>query len=156
MKIFSRQETVVVLIILFCLGFISFFNFQDALKRGRDNERKNDLSDLKKALEDYHSKYNMYPSSLDALSVVMKNVPKDPSTPSGRSYLYLTDGKYFQIYAGLEANGDSEYNSKIVVRNLKCGNFVCSFGRASGETPLDKSLQEYENELDAKKRLYTH
>lgn len=148
MKIFSKQETLAVLIILFIIGVISYFNYQVALRRGRDNERKNDVSDIAKMLDDYKDKYKIYPDSLSALP----KTPKDPYTPKGYSYLYLTDGKYFQLYASLEGKDESEFNLIIESLNLKCGNFVCNFGKASGSVPLDKSLQLYENELDVKKK----
>ncbi len=153
MRIFSKQESIVLILIFLSIFFISLFNFQIALKRGRDNARKNDLSDIASALDAYHTKLNAYPTNLDELSSFMRVVPKDPSTPSGYTYLYITNGRFFQIYASLEGGSDdSEYNAKIESRNLKCGQFVCSFGRASGNTPLDKSLEEYENEINATKK----
>ena len=148
MKFFSKQETIAVFFILTFIFLISFFNFRIALRRGRDNERVNDLSDIGKILDEYKSKNSIYPPSL--LSLL--NVPKDPSTPNGRSYLYLTDGKFFQLYASLEGSGESEYSQKVYNLNLKCGKFVCNFGRGSGGIPLDKSIQEYENEIYAKSK----
>jgi hypothetical protein len=52
----------------------------------------------------------------------------------------------------LEDKNDSEYNFAIDRRGLRCGNFICNFGKSDGQTPLDKTLQEYENELYAKKK----
>lgn len=152
MKIFNRQETIAVSIILLFILVISFFNFQVALRRGRDNERENDLSDIAKMLDSFKSKNSYYPATLDSLP----NSPKDPGTPMGYSYLYLTDGKYFQLYASLEGgNDESVYNPSIAKLGLKCGKFMCNFGKASGDVPLDKSLQEYENEINAK-RIHTN
>ncbi|CAN5325485.1 hypothetical protein BH10PAT1_BH10PAT1_4340 [soil metagenome] len=144
MKIFSKSETKAVFIILLVVFVISFFNFRVALRRGRDNERENDLGDIAKMLNDYKDKNSIYPPALSALPVS----PKDPGTPNGYSYLYITDGKFFQIYASLEGIKDeAEYNPKIASLNLKCGKFICNFGKSSGSVPLDKSLEEYENEL---------
>jgi len=39
---------------------------------------------------------------------------------------------------------------KIVKRNISCGVKVCNYGRSYSTTPLDKSLEEYENEIRAK------
>jgi type II secretory pathway pseudopilin PulG len=148
MKIFSKQEFTAIFIILFVIAIISFFNFQTALRRGRDNERENDVSDIAKMLDDYKSKKSIYPAKLSDLP----SSPKDPGTPNGYSYLYLTNGKYFQLYASLEGKSEeSEYNSIIAAVGLKCGNYICNFGKASGNIPLDKSLEEYENEINAKK-----
>ena len=150
-KLFSKQESTAICIILAVLIVISLFNFRIALRRQRDNERVNDLGDIAKALDQYKEKFALYPTNLDDLTAVMKVVPKDPGTPKGYSYLYFTDGRYFQIYASLEGGADeSQYSPVIEKRNLKCGNFVCSYGKASGSVPLDKTIQEYENELEAK------
>lgn len=149
MKIFSRQELTAVSIILLTIAIFSFFNFQLALRRGRDNERENDLGDIGKMLDDYKDKNSVYPNSLDALP----HPPKDPATPSGYAYLYLTDGKYYQIYTSLEGKSDeSQYMPSVVALNLKCGKFVCNYGRSSGNIPLDKTLEEYENEVNAKSK----
>ncbi len=144
MKFFTKQETKVVIIILLVISIFSFFNFRLALRRARDNERKNDLGDITKLLDDYKNKNSLYPASLSLL----KNAPKDPGTPSGYSYQYYTDGKFFQIYASLEGPDEPELDPKVIGRNIKCGNFICNFGKTSGtDVPLDKSLEEYENEL---------
>lgn len=81
-----------------------------------------------------------YPNYIDTL-------PADPHTVQGASYLYLSNGKRFQIYAHLEGVDEAEYDIKIVAKGLTCGNQICNFGRAWGDTPLDKSIEEYENEL---------
>jgi len=147
MKFFTKQETIAVFIILLVISIISFFNFKTSLRRGRDNERENDLGDIGKLLDDYKEKNSIYPTSLNDL----KNSPKDPSTPQGYSYLYLTDGKFYQLYASLEGGTDeNQYMPNVAALGLKCGQFICNFGRASSNTPLDKTLQEYENELKAK------
>lgn len=75
-------------------------------------------------------------------------IPADPKAGIGNSYLYISNTKRFQIYGYLE--GEEEeigFREEIVTRGLSCGNKVCNFGRAYGVTPLDKSIEEYENEL---------
>lgn len=75
-------------------------------------------------------------------------IPQDPKEGEGTKYLYFSNTRMFQIYAYLEGE-ESEvgYNKGIVSRNLNCGNKICNFGKSSGETPLDKSLEEYEIEI---------
>ena len=90
--------------------------------------------DLRDALD------TSYPPYITAL-------PFDPKHNEGVSYLYLSNGKRFQIFAHLEGTDEAEYDPKIAARNLLCGNKVCNFGRAPGATPLNKSIEEYENEL---------
>lgn len=144
MKFFTKTEAKVVAGILLVIFIFSFFNFRVALRRARDNERKNDLGDIAKLLDDYKNKNSIYPPNL----TLLKNAPKDPGTPSGYSYLYYTDGKFFQLYASLEGPDEPEIDQRVVGRNIKCGNYICNFGKTSGsDVPLDKSLEEYENEL---------
>jgi hypothetical protein len=47
----------------------------------------------------------------------------------------------------LESKEEAEYNEAINKRNLSCGNSICNFGLASGDTPLTKTIEEYEYEL---------
>ncbi len=80
------------------------------------------------------------------------NLPRDPKWDEGATYLYISDGKNFQIYAALEGEDEDEYDAAIVARNLDCGGKICNFGRSDGKTPLDKSIKEYNNELDAQNK----
>lgn len=78
----------------------------------------------------------------------MERLPQDPQANLGLSYLYLSNTNRFQIYSYLEEGEGAEgFNEGIVARTLSCGNEICSFGRSYGETPLDKSIEEYEEEL---------
>lgn len=74
-------------------------------------------------------------------------LPIDPKDEGGIKYFYISNGKRFQLLAHLEGSDEAEYDPKILARNVSCGSKICSFGRASGSTPLDKSIEEYENEL---------
>jgi hypothetical protein len=51
----------------------------------------------------------------------------------------------------LEGEEEAEYRQDLVEYGLMCGERVCNFGKSSGSTPLDKSIQEYENELEGVK-----
>jgi len=78
----------------------------------------------------------------------IKTMPIDPKSREGFAYVYLSNGKRFQILAALEGKGEDEYDPAVEVRGIACGARVCNFGRSSGQTPLDRSVQEYENELE--------
>lgn len=80
-------------------------------------------------------------------------IPGDPETGQGKSYFYLSTGEHFQMLAHLEGKDEPEYDKKIEERNIKCGNQICNFGRSSVRTPLDKSLEVYENELEAAREM---
>jgi type II secretory pathway pseudopilin PulG len=74
--------------------------------------------------------------------------PRDPKVDLGYRYYYISNNRRFQIYAYLEGEGSEVgYSGLIIDRNIDCGGKTCNFGRASGSTPLEKSLKEYENEL---------
>ncbi len=78
----------------------------------------------------------------------LKVIPGDPKAGAGYSYYYLSDMDRFQLYAYLEGeSSEIGFRQGIVGRNLNCGVNICNFGKAYGETPLEKTLQEYENEL---------
>lgn len=81
----------------------------------------------------------------------LKTLPQDPYFNRGVNYYFLSNGNRYQIYGALEGKGEDEYDEKIVERQLPCGNKICNFGKAFGKTPLDKSIEEYENEINAKK-----
>ncbi|HEX6977374.1 MAG TPA: hypothetical protein VF185_03385 [Patescibacteria group bacterium] len=171
MRIFSKQESIALTVILSILFVVSYFNFAKALVRSRDLERRNDIGAITKGLEDFRTDFASYPQSTkeglinacnggcvwgkDPLRDIndltypayMNVIPLDPRTGDGYSYLYFSNGRRFQIYATLEDAQGVEYDPKIVAMNLKCGTKICNFGRSSPETPLDKSIEQYENEL---------
>jgi hypothetical protein len=80
----------------------------------------------------------------------LKILPTDPQKDKGLYYVYFSNGKRYQIYAALEGSDEDEYSEAIIKRNISCGTRICNYGRAYGKTPLDKSIEEYENELYAK------
>jgi hypothetical protein len=80
-----------------------------------------------------------YPPYLD-------KIPSDPHHGRGVRYLYVASNKNFQVFASLEGRSEAEYDPAIEARGLSCGNRICNFG-LSPTVPLDKSIQEYENEL---------
>ncbi|MBA3551200.1 hypothetical protein H0W32_03265 [Patescibacteria group bacterium] len=82
-----------------------------------------------------------YPAYQDRL-------PRDPKANEGSEYLYISNGRRFQLFAYLEGGSDDiEYKPEVEARQLMCGNRICNFGAAFSSTPLDKTLEEYENEL---------
>jgi len=77
----------------------------------------------------------------------IKTLPSDPKTEDGTSYFYLSDTERFQLFVYLEGESDeSGYDTRIVARNLACGNKICSFGK-SYAVPVEKSIEEYKEEL---------
>lgn len=78
----------------------------------------------------------------------LQKLPQDPRAGQGYSFLYLSNTKRFQLYAHLEGGGNEEgYSQDIVERGLNCGVRKCNFGLSYGSTPLDMSIEEYEEEI---------
>lgn len=86
-----------------------------------------------------------YPAYMDI-------IPRDPKHDNGVNYIYISNTRTYQLYAYLEGGkSEDEHEETIVERNLSCGIKTCNFGRGHERTPLDKSLEEYENELAEQK-----
>lgn len=77
-------------------------------------------------------------------------LPDDPQEALGLTYIYVSNGKRYQIFGSLEDNSQAEYDKKIVARNISCGTRICNFGRGYAKTPLNISIEEYENQLQSK------
>lgn len=86
----------------------------------------------------------------DTPKILIERLPVDPQNRSGVNYIYKSSGSRFQVYASLEGKV-GEYNKKIESLKISCGSRICNFGKAFSDTPLDKSIKEYENELLNKK-----
>lgn len=83
----------------------------------------------------------------------LETIPSDPKANSGFSYAYFSNSNRYQLYTYLEGKDDeAEYNQGIVGRAVACGTQTCSFGLSFGQTPLDKSIEDYELELLEKER----
>jgi type II secretory pathway pseudopilin PulG len=78
---------------------------------------------------------------------IIQTLPNDSKYKDGFAYLYISNGRRFQIYTALERKDQDEYNPVIEKLGLKCGSHICNFGKGYSDTPLDMSLQEYENKL---------
>jgi hypothetical protein len=84
-------------------------------------------------------------------SVYLSNLPRDPKTDDNIHYYYLSSTRRYQIFAYLEGEAEEDgYNPQIVQRNLPCGDRVCNFGVTLPFNPLDRSIEEYEEELREK------
>ncbi len=176
---FSAKEGMGVVVILSAMFVMIAVNMRVSLRKARDVQRKSDVRAIYDALIAFRDDTGKFPFSTEEGKIVAcgnevdeKGIPVyracewygegfhesmprllgDPRQGQGRSYFYLSNGKHFQIFAALESEGEDEYNEEIVSRNLLCGRYVCNFGRSDGKTPLDKSLEDYERELEEARR----
>lgn len=92
----------------------------DQIQKGRDTQRKSDLSQIQKAMEQYYQDNGRYPSHSADYKIVrldgstadwgsawqpyMAKLPKDPQETGSRRYIYYagSDGQSYRLYAGLE------------------------------------------------------
>lgn len=170
---FTKKEIKIVTAILAMILLATAINLVAAIRKARDAERKGDVRQITRIIDDFQTKQGFIPASqdgkivacnpdYDALGNPIYNVcnwgedeingaklPTDPHSEDGVGYLYLASAKNYQVFASLESVKEEEYDPKIVARGLSCGTKVCNFGLTSG-VPLEKSIEEYENELDAK------
>lgn len=147
MKFFTSHELKALTVIFGILLLISIPNFAVSIKRARDVTRKSDIRDLAEAANAYQKKYFVFPDKIEPLSEFLKAVPRDPQAGQGLVYVYISNGRRYQILAALEDKNQDEYDQRIEQRNISCGTRICNFGRAYGKTPLDVSLEEYEKSL---------
>lgn len=103
---FTLLELVIVIVIIAILALIGFQALVDGPKRARDTQRKNDLRNIKTALETYFTDFNEYPAATNNLQPdYMKDVPEDPQTKG--AYTYTTTGTppaTFVLESTLERN----------------------------------------------------
>jgi type II secretory pathway pseudopilin PulG len=163
----TKLETSALIFFLGLIMFATIINLQNSFRKSRDAQRQGDVQTVANALEVYFKDMGEYPASDNGKIVgcgpvkarttcewgevfheeYLRNLPRDPQFADGGSYRYVSDGKRFQLYASLESMSEPEFSKKIIALSISCGNKICNFGRASGNTPLDKTLSQYENEL---------
>ena len=164
MKPFSKPEIISIVVIFLILSLISAPNFVVSLRRARDQIRRDDLGNIESTLDAYYVENKLFPkSSSDGRIIACNNlpckwgqdpffnmmpiIPGDPDTNKGASYIYLSDGKRYQIYAALESRDEAGYDAKIEARNISCGKSICNIGR-SYLVPIDISIEEYVKQLN--------
>jgi len=139
---FTLAELLIVIALMAIMATVALSSFTKSQKKGRDARRKQDLSEIKKALEIYYQDNFKYPdgfSSGGSLShptiegvVYMVKIPSDPKT--GLKYYYepvdLRQG--FRLYAHVEYEIDSNYSGG----GGDCGAKSCNFVVTSPGTAL--------------------
>lgn len=127
-KAFTLIELLLTMALLAILAMFLFGNFTTSIKRGRDAQRKNDLSQLQKALELYYDENNAYPDFLDddifnqklcrtdaipALTpcptpetTYMTKTPKDPHSSYIYKYVPGASGVDYYLYSYIENSKD--------------------------------------------------
>lgn len=148
---FTLVELVIVIAIvgILSVGVITALNPLEQIKKGRDAQRKNDLSQIQKALEVYYNDKVKYPDNKDvkfgeSWQPYMAKVPQDPKSP--QTYVYQNDAGGYRLFAKLERCPENQtiagincsteqYNYSVTSPNLS----VCKYNDpncgAGGQTP---------------------
>lgn len=144
-KGFTLVELILVMALLAILAIMLIGNFNASLKKGRDAQRKNDLSQLQKALEIYYEDNKSYPSFTSIFN--KKLCPNDICTVGGITYMVKTPSdptttKYKYVYYPAPAqNGITSYyylysyieNDQDQGPNVSMGGYDDPFGGSTTE-----------------------
>lgn len=143
---FTLIELIVVMAILGLLATIGLGSFRSSQIKGRDAQRKNDLSQLQRGLEAYYNDKGRYPNAplpsgewrdttVTGGALYMKSVPTDPS---GYSYLYESNGTVYKIFAHLENQKDKDLvlETCTAVRTTPCNGAYCNYGVSSANLDI--------------------
>ena len=141
---FTLIELLIVMSIIAILAGAIWGNFFTSLNKGRDSRRKQDLSQISKALELYYNDMKVYPTALPGGGTPFSNpnsstviyMQKIPSEPSGDNpaYCYPTTaaGESYQLYAKLENLEDPNIFPTPVT--VECGGEDYNYGISSPNT----------------------
>ncbi len=159
---FSLIELLVVMGVLGVLigGAVFTINPLEQLQKARDTQRKNDLSQVARALEAFYQDYGSYPENTSNYKIdsdasagttevdwggsfapYITALPKDPNT--NRIYVYAQDlsGQSYRLYVSLErgskdtdvckADGTACDNAPASVNCGSSASEICNFGISS-------------------------
>jgi len=164
-RAFTLIELLVVMALLGILTIITVSQFRTAIIKGRDSQRKADLSSLSKALLYYYADYHKFPmGSPDGLITVtddggerelawssefsitesgknyiyMKKLPKENHADNNTiyPYCYVSNGSSFQLYGILENPSDKDVAAKPWWDKCGVGKEVYNFGYSSPDITL--------------------
>ena len=159
---FTLVEILIVMMIIGVLTTIVGGNYVAAKAKSRDAKRKNDASQLQRALEAHISDFGTYPTDVNGTIhafgtttlawgdpfidpntnvIYMTLLPNDVQAPA-KQYRYEANstGTEYQIFLYLENENDVQINSDVEARGLSCGNVTCNFGLSSSNTTLTEVL----------------
>lgn len=57
-------------------------------------------------------------------------LPRDPNWEKGASYIYISDGASYQLFATMEGKNEDEVDPEVIVMNLSCGSNICNVVRS--------------------------
>jgi len=141
-KGFSLIELLVVMGIIAVLTGMAAFNFSQSRMRARDIQRKNDLSQLQKALEVYKNDIGYYPDmTTSAMQAELLNNDyiktnfNDPKSSGWPAYEYQRPtSKTYRLVTCLENRADTTRTSDLTLCSGFMGSNDCDCNIAAGAT----------------------
>lgn len=138
--------TVITIIAVLAGGLVVAINPLSQIQRSRDAQRKSDLEQVQRGLEQYYNDTNAYPASVPFGAIWVQNgvtyiqkVPQDPENlGNGKKYVYQqqNNGQAYQLYASLDNASDPQLcfagggKCTNAPGNSACGG-VCNYGVSS-------------------------
>ena len=166
---FTRPELLGVASIIGAIILLSLRNFQISEIRSRDEQRKNNATNLVHALEKYHDDFGVFPPSTpngrivacgdpnnvipcewgkskladlnDHSIVYMDPIPIDPRQGQGISLKYISNGSEFQILTHLEHPNDPARSKIVESWGLDCGKSRCNYGVTGSLRPVTQRIK---------------
>lgn len=169
-KIFKTKHTsfgftlvellVVVAVIGVLAGTVAFvINPAEQIKKAHDAQRKNDLAQMARVLEQYYNDFGIYPENDVSFQIVdnedvshvwgtswapyIDTLPEDPVDTQNYIYLSDQDGQRYYLYANIERGVNDEQICNPTT-GLACDNatgafcgdnsLVCNYGISSSNT----------------------
>jgi type II secretory pathway pseudopilin PulG len=87
MKLFSKSETISLIIIFLVLVAVSWPNFALSLKRSRDQTRRDDIGNVQAAIDAYYADYGVFPlSTTEGKMIVCKDPNSTPAPDSNGNF----------------------------------------------------------------------
>lgn len=160
---FTLIELLIVIVIIGILVTMGIFAFQSSQKKSRDARRKEDLSQISKALEMYNNDRGAYPNDSSgriagcestftspcewgsifgngSTVTYMIKLPKDPTSTWQYMYKYATKGYY--LYARLENAQDVSVPADGKVYDVICGAYNCNYVLTSPNTSEPATISQ--------------
>ncbi len=153
-KGFTLLELMIVMVLLSILALLLIGNYTSSMKKGRDSRRKNDLSQIQRALEMYYEDNTYYPVLTDAQLFGRKFCNTSPSACGSSSKTYMTkipkdpNSNYTYHYVAEEGTSTPQsYYLYSVLENEKgysgviCGGVdaLCRYYVSSSNAPIPVS-----------------